>query len=238
MIIKNIMEDIVTNAVIEILKDYNPKLLKCSACVEDIVCYVLNRLPAKYITSGRGVLHLNKEIDEDIQQNIDIYAQIISAIKIISEKTNEKTLTEDDFFFSNNVLYGEDLYFNFPYFTGRVITSDNSNLKEDVSVTLFIKEDTGYVKAEMATPNWQNPFIANLRTYGYYTFWVKPIKSKKQKKVKEEEIEFRLSFESKSYLSQEKHLKVKVSPEKARYFSIRSGYSIRIENTIIDLYEK
>ena len=237
MIVKNIMEDIVINAVIEMLKDYDEKLLKCSACVEDIVCYVLNRIDPKYITSGRGVLFIEKDFKHDLQKTADIYSHISEAIKLITEKGwDEEHLAENDFFYNNTVVYNDSFYLNYPYFTGRVVMSDGSPLKEEVTITLFRKEDNKFVKAQMANPNWKNPFVTSVSTYGYYTFWVKPNVSKNQDKENIEEVTFRVSVKSKSYQPQEKFLNIKIKTEKARYLSVRTEHAVRIEDTMIDLY--
>ncbi len=239
MIIKNAMEDIVTNAVIEMLKDNDEKLLKCSAYIEDIVCYVLNRIPPRYVTSGRGVLHFELEKEDNVQQLADIYAKIKEAREIIANRRKEKDyiFEETDFFFKDNVINTSQEYLNFPYFTGRVIMSSREGLKENVKVSLFIKQNGKYVSAEMINHNWQNPFVTSKYTYGYYTFWVKPICVAKDEKTKEHTVYFKLRYESESYEPQDKFVEVNVTPENAKYLSVRTGFSIRIEDTVIDLYQ-
>jgi hypothetical protein len=239
MIVKNAMEDIVSNAVIEILKDDDAKLLKCSAYVEDIVCYVLNRIKPKYITSGRGVLHLELEKSDNIQQLADIYSLIKEAKDIIAKRRKQRDyiFEENDFFYKENVISTNESYLNFPYFTGRVIMSSREALKKDVKVTLYVKDKGKYIPAEMINHNWQNPFITSYYTYGYYTFWVNPMPIPPEDVKHEHEIYFKLRFECEPYDPQEKFVEVNVSPEKAKYLSVRSGFSIRIEDTVIDLYQ-
>lgn len=232
------MEDIVTNATMEMLRDVDDNLLKCSAYIEDIICYVLNRVPPKYITSGRGVLHLELEQEENSQQLADIYSKIKEAIEIIStrRKDSEKIFMEDDFFYKDNVIHTKEYYDNFPYFTGRILKSDKTQLKDEVEVVLYKKVNGKYEKAEMISRNWQNPFIVDENTYGYYTFWVKPEKAKNQSKPCEEDFQFKLTFKSKNYDEIDKIIDVAIYTEKAKYLSVRRGYSIRIDDTFIDLY--
>ena len=240
MIIKNILEDVVTNAVVEMLKDYKPKLLKCSAFIEDIVCYVLNRIPPKYITSGRGILHLELESEVNTQRIVDIYAIIKEALQIISSRRREdddKRLMEDDFFFNENIIQTKEYHINFPYFTGRVLKHDQSELTENVKVSLFFKKAGNFELAPMISLNWKNPFVTNKSTYGYYTFWVSPMVSRIQDGPEEEVITFKFVYEIAKIEPIEKIVDIRVYSEKAKHFSIRTGFSIRIEDTVIDIYE-
>jgi competence protein ComFB len=204
------------------------------------VCYVLNRVPPKYITSGRGILHLELESEVNTQRIVDIYAIIKEALQIISSRRREdddKKLLEDDFFFSENIIQTKDYYVNFPYFTGRVLKHDQSDLKEDVEVSLYIKTDKSFKLAEMISLNWKNPFITNKNTYGYYTFWVNPMVSREQEGPEEEIVTFKFVYETEKKEPIEKIVDIRVYTEKAKHFSIRTGFSIRIEDTLIDIYE-
>lgn len=238
MIIKNAMEDIVINAVIELYKDYDEKLLKCGAYIEDVVCYVLNRVPPKYITSGRGVLHFELEKEDNTQQLADIYSLINEARDIICKRRQDKThlFEEDDFFFKDNVIHTKEYYLNFPYFTGRIITSDKNISDDETSILLSIEINGKWQKAEMLSQNWQNPFIAGKHTYGYYTFWVNPIKAAQQKSTVEEKISFKLNFSNKNYEPIERVVELKIVPERAKYLTVRAGYAVRLDDTVIDLY--
>ena len=238
MIIKNAMEDIVINAVIELYKDYDEKLLKCGAYIEDVVCYVLNRIPPKYITSVRGVLHFELEKEDNTQQLADIYTRINEARDVISNRRQDKEhlYEEDDFFFKDNVIHTKEYYLNFPYFTGRTITSEKSIANGETSILLSINNNGKWEKAEMISQNWQNPFIASAHTYGYYTFWVKPILSANQKSNEEEKISFKINFSNKNYETVERVVELKIVPEKAKYLTVRTGYAIRLDDTVIDLY--
>ncbi len=239
MIVKNAMEDIVTNAVIEMLKDTDNKLLKCSAYIEDIVSYVLNRIPPKYVTSGRGVLHLEIDQTDNIQQLADIYSKIKEAREIIAgrRKENDYMFEENDFFFKDNVINTKESYLNFPYFTGRVIMSSREGLHHDVKITLYIKQNDHYELAKMINTNWQNPFTTSRHTFGYYTFWVEPKLIADENQTREHTIFFKLHFESEEFESQDKFIEVFVTPEKAKYLSVRTGFSTRIDDTVIDLYQ-
>ena len=70
MSIKNFMEDIVSNIVNEILLNEDKEIYNNLRHKQDIITYVLNRVPPKYYTSERGLLHGKLESQFTFQQRL------------------------------------------------------------------------------------------------------------------------------------------------------------------------
>jgi len=87
MFLKNLAEDHVIKVVQDVLSDL-PDVCKCSICIEDITTYVLNRVSPYYISSGRGILHMEKDIEPFIQDQADIYTLVLQAIDIINKRNS------------------------------------------------------------------------------------------------------------------------------------------------------
>ncbi len=79
------MEDIVTSVVREVLKK-DKDLPKAEIYEQDIIAYVLNRVPARYITSERGIIHGKLESRFKFQQRTDILFLIQEAIQNIQSR--------------------------------------------------------------------------------------------------------------------------------------------------------
>ena len=85
--IQNIMEPYVAKRVNdmydELFAEKNSFLsCDCENCRLDTICYVLNRIPAKYVVSGRGVTHAI--LSSDSQMKADTDALIIDGIRIVN----------------------------------------------------------------------------------------------------------------------------------------------------------
>lgn len=76
MFLKNLKEDMVIRVIRDVLKEF-PHICQCLICLEDIATYVLNRIKPYYISSGRGILHLEKDIKPYIQDRADIYTLVL-----------------------------------------------------------------------------------------------------------------------------------------------------------------
>ena len=66
MKIQNIMEDYVTdkvNTMYDELPDNSFVTCKCARCRSDVICYVLNRIPPKYVVSSKGGTFVSLSID-------------------------------------------------------------------------------------------------------------------------------------------------------------------------------
>ena len=88
MNVHNLMEDVViqnVNMLYEQVKDAKASWLSCDCmnCRLDTVSYVLNRIPPKYIVSGRGASHASETL-EDSQLMADVNALILEGMRIVS----------------------------------------------------------------------------------------------------------------------------------------------------------
>ena len=92
MYLKNLKEDLVIKVIQDVLQDL-PEVCQCLICIEDISTYVLNRLKPYYISSGRGILHLEKDLEPYLQDQADIYTLVLQAIKIIQKRRRDQRHT-------------------------------------------------------------------------------------------------------------------------------------------------
>lgn len=80
MAYKNYMEEAVIEQLNEILGQID--VCNCEKCKEDMVCWTLNRLPAKYVSTELGSIY-TKINQMKIQSKTDIVVCLTEAAKII-----------------------------------------------------------------------------------------------------------------------------------------------------------
>ena len=84
--IHNVMEELVraeVDKLFDAAEAQKPDWLSCACkqCRGDVVCYVLNRIPARYVRSGRGVAHYNDNARaEKPQVGADISAMALEGM--------------------------------------------------------------------------------------------------------------------------------------------------------------
>ena len=86
----------------------------CEQCRLDTTSYVLNRIPPRYVVSGRGVSH-NVSLD-DTQLKADINSLVIEAIQAISNARRPYHNSNKQ----EKIDTSENPAFNFPTFIGNV----------------------------------------------------------------------------------------------------------------------
>lgn len=94
MLIKNFMEDLVWQAMAEILATY-PQFCHCDRCRHDMAALALNELPPKYIVTRKGETYTRLRLMET-QFNTDIITAISRAIEVVGTKPNHSALSEED----------------------------------------------------------------------------------------------------------------------------------------------
>lgn len=100
------METVVESKLNELIKDID--CCKCEKCRMDITAYVLNKLPAKYVSTEKGALMA--ELDMlDTQNEANVMTNILKAIELIAK--NPKHWTEDEA--RENSLRKERITFSF-----------------------------------------------------------------------------------------------------------------------------
>lgn len=171
MKIQNIMETYVAkrvNAMYDELATENASFLSCGCdnCRLDTICYVLNRIPAKYVVSGRGVTHAM--LSSDVQLRADVDALVMDGIRIVNtakrpyhaeRKSFEECLANPAFIF--------------PVFIGTVYDGRTFEPLNDVNVSL--KSEGNLV--EMEDVSWSNPARTYKATKGTYSFKPASIKA-------------------------------------------------------------
>jgi competence protein ComFB len=159
MTIKNLMMDIVTSAVHEVMK--NDRSVKDSGTNDDdIIAYVLNRVPPKYITSERGILHGALDVKYMVQQRMDVLTLIYDAVNEIKRRRTSRSISKEE---------GDVDKIRLPHIIGTVLEETTLAIIPNVEVTLLFKGKT----AEMVYDEWENPYTSYKATMGYYHFWPK-----------------------------------------------------------------
>lgn len=172
MPIKNLMEDIVEAAVNEILDKDILKLSAPEKYKNDIITYVLNRIPPRYFRSERGILHGKLEYESAFQQKTDIIFYIYEAIKTIKDRRSYEIEFEEK-------VKREKNYF-LPHVMGEVLEETTFSVIPDVEVTMLYKDKP----VKMMDAGWSNPYKTSRAIDGFYHFWadISKIDIKKKKK--------------------------------------------------------
>jgi competence protein ComFB len=159
MSVRNIMEDVVASTIDEIIRD-EKYFSGIDQYKQDIAAYVLNRIPPRYITSERGILHGKLEARFLFQQKTDIIFLIHEALEVIKNRRDIPTSPD----LSQN-LQSRDYFF--PHIIGEVLEETTFSIIPEVEVTLFYNGSS----AKMMDPSWDNPYKTGRGTLGYYHFW-------------------------------------------------------------------
>ncbi len=228
MILKNTMEDIVFHAVNEMCTDSHEDFWKDETNRHDVACYVLNRVRASYLTSGRGVLHMEANHEKDVQKTADIFILVAEAMRTVLSRRKDKShpvappKPEEE----------DSYYFNFPCLIGKIISMTTWEGMDGTIVTLKTRIEH-FVKTDMINPQWDNPYTISHKTSGYFTFFPSPVKDKKNEKSSRL-FEFSLLFEHSGQEPVEKIFTIDVTSERAIHQSFRKGFTHRIEDIYIN----
>lgn len=188
MRIINIMENKIKETVNEVISLREDRFLLVKY-LEDIVAYVLNRVPPRYITSERGFIHNEIDYAINTQLQADIKFCVNDAIRTLL------TRREPDF----KLNLHEDVigkHFYFPYVIGEVLEETTFSVIPEVEVQLLYNER----RVPMIDPNWINPYYTCKATNGFYLFW--PDFIKEEMSSTEDNI-FKVVFRHKQFYKQE-----------------------------------
>jgi competence protein ComFB len=181
MRVHNLVEDLVIQKVKEMFagaKDLQDAGICISEqCQMDVVCFVLNRIPPEYATSGRGVAYSENDYKKKIQRLADITALIKEGMQTISARQRPVGGEMDSL--------DPGYYFNVPSVIGRLFNGANFAPISDVSVALKLNGEL----VKVLDPNWQNPYSMVKNTAGTFLFWPHPIPSEENKITKTFEFE-------------------------------------------------
>ncbi len=177
MTVHNFAEESVLKAVSEVFEAEETKPKKrfctCDFCRSDVACYVLNRVPPQYQTSGRGLAHRDIDYQEKLQREADLVALVYRGIERITEIKRPHGYAD-----GSGEKYEEQapdgFFFNYPQILGRVFDSAKFEPISGVDVTLKT-EDGGLIR--MTDPRWSNPCTVSPNTPGIFSFWPMPEKA-------------------------------------------------------------
>jgi competence protein ComFB len=171
----NLMEDLVRTAVDEVCREQERseegRYCTTSQCRVDAICYVLNRIPPRYVSSGRGLAHLTSDLQDDQQLAVDI-------VRLVHEGLHRVSAVRRGY-------YGEEstdrsppgACFNFPTIKGRILDGAGFMPLSEIDVELRFDD----APVEMFDARWSNPCHVSEHSPGTYTFWPAPVTAEKER---------------------------------------------------------
>jgi hypothetical protein len=156
----NVMEDKIKATVNEILEVREDRFILIKY-TDDIIAYVLNRVPSRYITSERGFIHTEIDYSINMQLQADIRFCVNDAIRTLSHRREPERHSG----LSLENIIGKHYYF--PYVTGEVLEESTFSIIPDVEVRLIFND----YPVPMIDPGWTNPYYTCKATKGFYLFW-------------------------------------------------------------------
>ncbi|AEJ60964.1 Late competence development protein ComFB [Spirochaeta thermophila DSM 6578] len=168
MKVHNLMEDIVTRVVDDLCKEKAhtepDKYCLTEECRQDIVCYVLNRVPPRYVSSARGVAYTSVHYEEDPQLLIDILTLATEGLKRIT------SIRRPYYQASSPSPPAADYLFHFPVIRGRLLLAPTFEPAADITV-LLVHEGKA---VPMIDARWQNPYYITKALPGTFVFLPAP----------------------------------------------------------------
>jgi len=149
------------------------KFCTCDQCKMDVICYVLNRTPPRYIVSNRGA---SRSLEEGIgsqQQAADIAALIHDGLKQVNHNLRPNFAHSSEKSAASNEA--EIPKFIIPTIMGRIFNGDNFAPLSDATVELIWEGEP----VAMRDANWQNPYNIVHHVEGNYSFWPAPVPASK-----------------------------------------------------------
>ena len=228
MDVHNLMEEVVSKAVNDLyerIKTDGATWLTCDCmnCRLDTTSYVLNRIPPKYVVSGRGVTHSTSQI-ADSQLIADIEAIALEGAKIVSttkrpfHTSDRKDCTIES---NNRPAY------NFPNIIGEVL--DGATFEPISGATVLLKCD-GEV-AEMIDKTWQNPLTTCKSTRGTFSFWTKPFIAKQAEHTKN--YKFSLEISADGYEPTVQHFELSVTSDSKKQTELDTTISYKLSEILL-----
>ncbi len=143
-----------------------PEFCTSRLCRLDVTCYVLNRIPPRYVTSSRGATHVEHEYITNPQLEIDI-------MRLANEGLRRVTSIQRSYYNEGDGTEERQRgpTFNFPTIIGRLFNAESFAPVSEIEVELR----HGGAPAPMIDPRWPNPYRINPITAGCFSFWPKPV---------------------------------------------------------------
>ncbi|MBR1640564.1 MAG: late competence development ComFB family protein [Treponema sp.] len=227
MNVHNLMEDVVSHTVNELYDNIKAEgsswlTCDCENCRLDTTSYVLNRVPAKYIVSGRGITH-SAEVLENQQIKADVEALALEGMHIVSDSKRPFHLIDR----KNDAETEATPCFNFPTFTGTVI--DGGSFEPVPGAELLLKYDGK--PAEMMDKSWANPLTTVNSTHGAYSFWVKPMPAEAAGVTKK--FKFAIEVTADGYEPRTYHFVFPMASEASARANLDSTISFKLKDLVI-----
>ena len=230
MNVHNLMEDVVIKAVNTLydkVKTENVTWLTCDCenCRLDTVSYVLNRIPPKYVVSGRGVTH-NVEYLESSQLTADVNSLALEGMRTVSS-TKRPFHTENR---QDCEIHGDPEpkpAFNFFTFMGVVLDGNTFEPVTNAKITLKLDGQP----AVMVDKTWSNPIKLVPSTKGVYSFWVKSIPA--EKSGERQYFNFSIEIEADGYSECVYHFEVPIMSEDKVRDTLDSTYTLKMKDLVI-----
>lgn len=154
----NLMEVIVSDMVDQVL-DKDNSLPGKGFTRSDIIAYTLNRVPARYVTGERGVMHSRIDTRLKFQQHSDLLFLIYEAIEIFSKRRDADTDRDNEEpGWRSGVI---------PHIMGEVLEESTLSIVPGMKISLLYNN----ASIPMVDTNWENPYTTRDATRGYYHFW-------------------------------------------------------------------
>lgn len=225
MKIHNLMEDLVYKIVNEICDEKadstDTDICTTPSCRLDVACFVLNRISPKYVTSSRGLAHM-EDLFSDPQLTIDITALANEGLLRVNDK--KRTYYNQEPVEEKNPVKGP--FFNFPTIIGRLFYGDTFEPVKDMEISLFLNGDL----VKMMDRRWQNPYQINIGTPGTFLFWPRYEKTTRQDKRKS--VEFQLTTRETNYEGLNHFFIVNLEPDA----SYQESVHLQKTHVVEDLY--
>lgn len=228
MNVHNLMEDVVkksVNDLYEQVKNDKATWLTCDCenCRLDTITYVLNRLPPKYVVSGRGATHSEVMLNNQ-QLKADIETLSLEGMRIVSS-------TKRPFHLNNRkdceIAENNSPVFNFSSIIGTVL--DGSTFEPIINAKVLLKIDGK--PAEMIDKTWINPYTTIKNTRGVFNFWIKPIPAKQSGIKKSFKMELEISCDGYSDLNY--HFTLPVESEEKSRIELNSTFTIKLQDLVL-----
>ncbi|WP_455382946.1 late competence development ComFB family protein [Salinispira pacifica] len=178
MEIHNLMEDEVIRIIGEIAEeDSRTKAYGyCTSpeCRMDAACFVLNRVPQQYVTSGRGLAHVQSQFRDNPQLAVDLVTLAHEGLRRVS--TVQRSYYGSDEGADRQPSDSSAPAFHFPAIRGRLL--DCLTFAPVSGVDVWLKLEGG--AASMVNGRWQNPYNIVENTAGSYLFWPAPRTAEKE----------------------------------------------------------
>ena len=171
LVIRNVLEDAVLKVVNQICDDdansQQPNYMTGDECRMDVACFVLNRVPQRYVSSARGLAHIEQEIEQDQQLFVDL-------VTLTHEGLRRVTTVRRSFYGDEPGTTSVDgPHYFFPTIKGRLFDAESFAAIQGAEITLY--RDDSLVR--MVDSRWENPYKIAQPTAGTFLFWPQPVQA-------------------------------------------------------------